>query len=187
MTQLAFCMAVVPGFGCIGTSQVSVLLASQAFVVPNHTQRQWQEWYYIIFASYPTRITGVSVNFLQILNRGMQHLLVIWLNVILLPVMNWTVNVRHCRPSGHCRNKLEPVVTLHHFVQPLWFDNMGGFTTEAGIPHFVSFATFAIRCVPHMGGLHSAVYFTASAPLCPSLLMCVGNVSCLPGRGVNSA
>ena len=45
-----------------------------------------------------------------------------------------------------CRHKLEPVVTLHHFVHPLWFDALGGFTTDAGIPHFVSFATFAVRC-----------------------------------------
>ena len=38
------------------------------------------------------------------------------------------------------------MVTLHHFVHPLWFDALGGFTTDAGIPHFVSFATFAVRC-----------------------------------------
>ena len=43
------------------------------------------------------------------------------------------------------RNKLEPVVTLHHFVHPLWFDALGGFTTDAGIPHFVSFAAFSVR------------------------------------------
>lgn len=48
------------------------------------------------------------------------------------------------------RNKLEPVVTLHHFVQPLWFDRLGGFTSDAGIPYFVNFATFAIRCAARL-------------------------------------
>lgn len=64
----------------------------------------------------------------------------------------WTVWTGSCIPVCRMlhewgrRNKLEPVVTLHHFVHPLWFDALGGFTTDAGIPHFVSFATFAVRC-----------------------------------------
>ncbi len=37
------------------------------------------------------------------------------------------------------------MVTLHHFVHPLWFDRLGSFTTDAGIPHFVSFAAFSVR------------------------------------------
>ena len=70
------------------------------------------------------------------------------------------------------RNKLEPVVTLHHFVHPLWFDALGGFTTDAGIPHFVSFATFAVRCAaarrpvarPHSGlGRNQALTVSPSA------------------------
>lgn len=57
-------------------------------------------------------------------------------------------------------------MTLHHFVQPLWFDNMGGFTTEAGIPYFVSFATFAIRCAPTWADLCSVYYSVSSFSLC---------------------
>ena len=37
------------------------------------------------------------------------------------------------------------MVTLHHFVQPLWFDRLGGFTDGANIPHFVRFAELAFR------------------------------------------
>jgi Glycosyl hydrolase family 1 len=44
------------------------------------------------------------------------------------------------------RHKLEPVVTLHHFVHPQWFENLGGFTKEENITHFVRFAEFAYRC-----------------------------------------
>lgn len=44
-----------------------------------------------------------------------------------------------------CRNDLKPVVTLHHFVHPLWFDKKGGFTEDANIPYFVKFAEFAFK------------------------------------------
>ena len=44
-----------------------------------------------------------------------------------------------------CRNNLKPIVTLHHFVHPLWFDRMGAFTEGRNIPHFVSFAQLAYR------------------------------------------
>lgn len=47
-----------------------------------------------------------------------------------------------------CRNGLTIALTLHHFVQPLWFDDMGGFTRPESIPHFVNFASIAFRCAP---------------------------------------
>lgn len=43
------------------------------------------------------------------------------------------------------RHKLEPMVTLHHFVHPIWFEKLGGFTQEANIPHFVAFAQTAFK------------------------------------------
>ena len=45
------------------------------------------------------------------------------------------------------RHKLEPMVTLHHFVHPNWFEDLGGFTREANIPIFVEFARTAFRFV----------------------------------------
>jgi beta-glucosidase len=33
-----------------------------------------------------------------------------------------------------------PMVTLHHFVHPLWFEKMGGFTKEKNIKYFVHFS-----------------------------------------------
>ena len=36
-------------------------------------------------------------------------------------------------------NDIMPMVTLHHFVHPLWFENMGGFTQEENLPYFVRY------------------------------------------------
>lgn len=41
--------------------------------------------------------------------------------------------------------KLEPFVTLHHFVHPLWFEKLGGFTKEENIAYFVEFSRQAFR------------------------------------------
>ncbi len=35
---------------------------------------------------------------------------------------------------------ITPMVTLHHFTNPLWFEDIGGFEHEENIAHFVSFA-----------------------------------------------
>ena len=41
---------------------------------------------------------------------------------------------------------MEPVITLHHFVHPKWFDDMGGFTVAANIHFFAEYAAWAFRC-----------------------------------------
>ena len=35
---------------------------------------------------------------------------------------------------------ITPMATLHHFVHPQWFDNIGGFEKEENIKHFVTFS-----------------------------------------------
>ena len=35
---------------------------------------------------------------------------------------------------------IEPMITLHHFTNPLWFEKLGAFEKEENIAHFVSFA-----------------------------------------------
>lgn len=40
---------------------------------------------------------------------------------------------------------LEPNATLWHFVHPTWFDDLGGFTKEANIVHFVEWSKTAYR------------------------------------------
>ena len=37
------------------------------------------------------------------------------------------------------------MLTLHHFVHPIWFEKQGGFSESRNIPDFVNFATFAFR------------------------------------------
>ena len=44
-----------------------------------------------------------------------------------------------------CSKGLTIALTLHHFVHPLWFDDMGGFTRAENIPHFTNFASIAFR------------------------------------------
>ncbi len=37
-----------------------------------------------------------------------------------------------------------PNVTLHHFVHPQWFEELGAFEQEANISYFVEWATAAV-------------------------------------------
>ena len=47
----------------------------------------------------------------------------------------------HCR----CRCGMEANVTLHWFVHPLWFQEIGGFTKEENIAVFVEWAELAFK------------------------------------------
>ena len=40
---------------------------------------------------------------------------------------------------------IEPVATLHHFVHPKWFEDMGGFLEEDNLPLFVSFCEAVVK------------------------------------------
>ena len=48
----------------------------------------------------------------------------------------------HLQPRRH---KLEPMVTLHHFAHPTWFEKLGAFEHAENIPIFVNFAETAFR------------------------------------------
>lgn len=41
--------------------------------------------------------------------------------------------------------KITPMATLHHFVHPQWFDNLGGFEKEENIKYFVNFSKKVFR------------------------------------------
>jgi len=40
---------------------------------------------------------------------------------------------------------ITPLLTLHHFTHPLWFEEMGGFANPENIPVFLKFVAYAIR------------------------------------------
>jgi beta-glucosidase len=40
---------------------------------------------------------------------------------------------------------IAPLLTLHHFTNPLWFEENGGFAEPANIPVFLRFAEYAVR------------------------------------------
>jgi beta-glucosidase len=50
---------------------------------------------------------------------------------------------------GELRTRgIEPMVTLHHFTNPLWLERMGGFENPRAIPLF---ARYVMRCVEALG------------------------------------
>jgi len=40
---------------------------------------------------------------------------------------------------------IAPLVTLHHFTNPMWFEESGGFAEPANIPVFLSFVEYTVR------------------------------------------
>lgn len=48
---------------------------------------------------------------------------------------------------------IKPVVTLHHFVHPQWFEELGAFEKAENIQHFVNFSTLVFRTLGDRVGL----------------------------------
>jgi beta-glucosidase len=45
---------------------------------------------------------------------------------------------------------IEPMITLHHFTEPIWFDKKGGWEKRANVEAFIKFVEFATaRLAPH--------------------------------------
>ncbi|MCL2362553.1 MAG: family 1 glycosylhydrolase [Defluviitaleaceae bacterium] len=40
---------------------------------------------------------------------------------------------------------ITPLLTLHHFTNPMWFEEMGGFANPENIPVFLKFVAYAVR------------------------------------------
>ena len=55
-----------------------------------------------------------------------------------LDAINHYSNVINCL----LENNITPVITLHHFTNPIWFEEIGAFEKEENIKYFVSFASF---------------------------------------------
>jgi beta-glucosidase len=55
---------------------------------------------------------------------------------------------------------ITPLLTIHHFTNPLWFEAMGGFAEPANIPVFLGFVEYAVR---HFGDLVEE-YVTINEP-----------------------
>jgi len=43
------------------------------------------------------------------------------------------------------QNKMQPSVSIHHFVHPQWFEELGGWTKEENIELYVKFAVEAFK------------------------------------------
>lgn len=49
--------------------------------------------------------------------------------------------------TGLRQRRLKPIVTLHHFTEPLWFADRGGFNNQANIRFFVRYAKRAVQAL----------------------------------------
>ena len=63
--------------------------------------------------------------------------------------------LRYMRSRG-----IEPLLTVHHFTNPLWFEALGGFAEPKNVPVFLTFAEFVVR---RFGDLVSE-YITINEP-----------------------
>jgi beta-glucosidase len=43
------------------------------------------------------------------------------------------------------QRRLKPMITLHHFTEPLWFADRGGFTSAANIRYFLRYASYVVQ------------------------------------------
>ena len=43
------------------------------------------------------------------------------------------------------KNNITPVITLHHFTHPIWFENLGAFEKRENVSHFIEYSEYAFN------------------------------------------
>jgi len=73
---------------------------------------------------------------------------------------------KHLRDQG-----IVPMVTLHHFSEPLWFHQMGSFENEQNIAHFLNFVdqVFPALSAPYLGRPLVEYFCTINEPAIEAL------------------
>lgn len=56
---------------------------------------------------------------------------------------------------------IEPLVTLHHFTNPIWFSEKGGWTKKANVPSFLRYVDFIVEGL----GKHVHFWMTINEPV----------------------
>ena len=64
---------------------------------------------------------------------------------------------------------MEPSVSIHHFVHPAWFEELGGWTKEANIHLFVNFAVEAFKRF----GQHAKLWSSFNEPTVTAHPICI--------------
>ena len=57
-------------------------------------------------------------------------------------------------------HKIKPLVTLHHFTNPMWFETMGAFEKRANVQYFLRFVTHMVQAF----GADATEYITINEP-----------------------
>jgi beta-glucosidase len=52
------------------------------------------------------------------------------------------------------RNGIKPVITLHHYTEPIWFFKKGSFDNPKNIPNYMTMFTYGSHSIPHAQLLH---------------------------------
>ncbi len=55
---------------------------------------------------------------------------------------------------------IEPMVTLHHFTNPIWFSTLGGWVNPDGVKRFLRYCDFVVRALAK----HVRFWFTINEP-----------------------
>src|SRR5579859_3946420 len=45
------------------------------------------------------------------------------------------------------RRRMKPMITLHHFTEPLWFVERGGFANEGNLHYFIRYVTYVVEAL----------------------------------------
>lgn len=84
-----------------------------------------------------------------------------------LDIVTFTIiNIRQRFGDVQEQHKMEPSVSIHHFVHPAWFDAKGGWTKEENIDLFVNFAVEAFKRF----GQHAKLWSSFNEPTVRFLL-----------------
>lgn len=66
---------------------------------------------------------------------------------------------------------ITPIITFHHFVEPLWFTEMGGFEKEENIAHFVNYCATIYDYLAD----HVEMFVTFNEPAVPPTMSLLGD------------
>lgn len=123
----------------------------------NNVNNNWYDWEHQIDADGISRIqnndkSGIAADHWNLYNKDISLM-----NDLGVKYYRFSVEWSKIEPEkgvidknalNHYRNVcnalidsgLTPVVTIHHFTHPIWFENLGAFENEENINHFLEFS-----------------------------------------------
>jgi beta-glucosidase len=80
--------------------------------------------------------------------------------------------IRYQETAAYIKQRgITPIITFHHFVEPLWFTEMGGFEREENIAHFVNYCALVYN---HLADVVE-MFVTFNEPAVPPTMSLLGD------------